>query len=123
MIVPRGLYGDAPPEPRSRLANNPTLLFSWWCTGMALTTILVRLMGRLVRNDRLFREDKIMALSIIPLLLRMAFIHPVLLFGTNNVATDSLSAEQIYTHSIGARLVLGARIFYALLWVSGCATY
>ncbi|EON68573.1 hypothetical protein W97_07831 [Coniosporium apollinis CBS 100218] len=119
MIVPRGLFGDAPPEPRSRLANNPTLLFSWWCTGMALTTILVRLMGRLVRNDRLFREDKLMALSIIPLLLRMAFIHPVLLFGTNNVATDSLSAEQIYTHSIGARLVLGARIFYALfIWTA-----
>ncbi|KAJ9640965.1 hypothetical protein H2199_005633 [Coniosporium tulheliwenetii] len=86
---------------------------------MALTTILVRLMGRLVRNDRLFREDKIMALSIIPLLLRMAFIHPVLLFGTNNVATDGLSAQQIYTHSIGARLVLGARIFYALfIWTA-----
>ena len=117
MISPRGIHSGAPPEPRTRVENNPTLLFSWWCTGCAITVILFRLSGRKIRNGHLFREDKIMALSMIPLLIRMALIHPVLLWGNNNVVTTGLSAEDIYHRSIGSRLVLGARIFYALLYV------
>jgi hypothetical protein len=114
MALPRGLYSTAPPEPHTRVQNNPTLLFSWWCTACAFTMILFRLCGRKIRNNRLFREDKIMALSIIPLLIRMALIHPVMLWGNNNVNTAGLSPEDIYHRSIGSRLVLGARIFYAL---------
>ncbi len=64
MAVPRHLYSTALPEPRTRMQNNPTLLFSWWCTACALTMILFRLSGRKIRNNRLFREDKIMALSM-----------------------------------------------------------
>ncbi len=97
------------------MQNNPTLLFSWWCTGMAVTIILFRICGRLVRTNRLFREDKVMAWSIVPLLIRMGLVHAVLLFGTNNVVTDGLSPESIHERSIGSRLVLGSRIFYALL--------
>lgn len=119
MLIPRGLYSSAPPEARTRIQNNPTLLFSWWCTGCAVTIVLFRLSGRKIRNARLFREDKIMALSLIPLLIRMALIHPVLLWGNNNVNTVGLSAEAIYHRSIGSRLVLGARIFYALfIWTA-----
>jgi len=117
MLNSRGLESSAPPDARTKLQNNPTLLFSWWCTGCAVTIVLFRLSGRKIRNARLFREDKIMALSLIPLLIRMALIHPVLLWGNNNVVTAGLSAEDIYHRSIGSRLVLGARIFYALLYV------
>lgn len=119
MILPRGLYSNAPPEPRTRMQNNPTLLFSWWCTGFAFVIILFRLSGRYVRNERLFREDKIMALSIIPLLIRMGFIHVVLLWGTNNVVAQGMSSEEIRHRAIGSRMVLGARIFYALfIWTA-----
>lgn len=119
MILPRGLYSSAPPEPRTRMQNNPTLLFSWWCTGFAFVIILFRLSGRYVRNERLFREDKIMALSIIPLLIRMGFIHVVLLWGTNNVAAQGMSSEEIQHRAVGSRMVLGARIFYALfIWTA-----
>lgn len=119
MFIQRGLYSSAPPQPRTKFQNNPTLLFSWWCTGCAVTVILFRLSGRKIRNARLFREDKIMALSLIPLLIRMALIHPVLLWGNNNVDTAGLSAQSIYHRSIGSKLVLGARIFYALfIWIS-----
>ncbi|OCL05293.1 hypothetical protein AOQ84DRAFT_100453 [Glonium stellatum] len=119
MILPRGLYSDAPPEPRTRMQNNPTLLFSWWCTGFAFVIIIFRLCGRYVRNERLFREDKIMALSIIPLLIRMGFVHVVLLWGTNNVVAAGLSSEEIHQRAIGSRMVLGARIFYALfIWTA-----
>jgi hypothetical protein len=68
-----------------------------------------------VRTEQLFKEDKIMALSILPLLVRMAFVHVVLLYGTNNVATDNLSSVQIEQRVIGSKLVIAARIFYTLL--------
>ena len=73
------------PMRRTRMDNHPTLLVSWWCSGCALVLILVRLWGRCVRTEKLFLEDKIMALSIIPLFVRMALVDPVMLWGTNNV--------------------------------------
>ena len=81
--------------------------------------ILFRLAGRYIRTERLFREDKIMALSLIPLMIRMAFVHCILLYGTNNVVTVGLTEDQIYYRSIGSRLVLASRIFYALfIWTA-----
>ena len=109
------LWSAAPPEPRSRQANYPTLLFSWWCTGFAVVIILFRLGGRKVRTNVLFREDHIMALSLIPLLMRMALVHVILLYGTNNVDPTGLSPLQIHHRSIGSRLVLASRICYAML--------
>ncbi|MCJ1381347.1 hypothetical protein MMC17_004457 [Xylographa soralifera] len=117
-LVARQIYSDAPPAQNS-IQDNPTLLVSWWCTGFALTIIIVRLCGRYVRTEKLFMEDRIMAWSIIPLLGRMAFIHIVLRWGTNNAITTGLSAEDIYHREIGSKLVLAARIFYAaFLWVA-----
>lgn len=112
---------SGPPANRSASANHATLLVSWWCTSFALVIILVRLWGRYERTRKFFMEDKIMALSIIPLLIRMGFAHPILLWGTNNISTVdvTLSPEQLYHHSLGGRLVLGARIFYALfIWTA-----
>ena len=106
---------DLPPPERTRLQNHPTLLISWWCTGFALFLILLRLWGRWVRSDQFFREDKIMALSILPLLIRMALVDPIMLYGTNSTTTIGLSERDIYYRSIGSRLVLSSRIFYALL--------
>ncbi len=45
----------------------------------------------------------------------MALVHVILLYGTNNTVTAGLSSEDVYKRSIGSRLVLAARIFYALL--------
>lgn len=118
-LVARALGDSPPPEARSRLQNNPTLLFSWWCTGFALTIILFRLAGRLVRTERLFREDKIMAWSIVPLVARMALVHFVLRYGTNNVDLSSVDPEDYFEREVGSRLVLGARIFFALfVWTA-----
>lgn len=119
----RRLYSAAP-DAQTRQDNNPTLLLSWWATGFALLIILVRVVGRAVRTERLFADDWTMALSVVPLLVRMACIHVVLLFGTNNVQPYDgdgsdfvLSPDDIHLREIGARLVLPARIFYALLCV------
>ena len=59
-----------------------------------------------------------MALSIIPLLARMGFVHVILLFGTNNaLVIDASNPEDITSRAIGSRLVLVSRIMYAALWV------
>jgi hypothetical protein len=115
-LVLRDIF-DQPPPPRLPFSNSkPTLLFSYWCTGFSLTIILIRLFGRMVRNNQLFREDKIMFWSIVPLLIRQGLVHVVLLWGTNNVdTTGNLSPQEIYDRSVGSRLVLASRVFYAIL--------
>lgn len=107
-----------PPQRHNRSANHPTLLVSWFCTGCALVIIILRVGGRYVRTERLFKEDKIMFASIIPLFIRMGLVHAILLFGTNNVTTDGLSPQDIHERSIGSKLVLASRMFYAILYVS-----
>ena len=116
MILPRSLFSDSPPERRTRAANNPTLLYSWWCTIFSAVIIATRLFGRYARNKRLFTEDKIMAWSLVPLMARMAFAHVVLIYGTNNVDIDGLvDPRRIRNREIGSQMVLAARICYALL--------
>ncbi|KAK3704903.1 hypothetical protein LTR37_013594 [Vermiconidia calcicola] len=115
------LWSQPPPAPRTRESNNPTLLFSWWCTIFAAVVIIVRLCGRKTRSNVLFKEDWIMMLALVPLFIRMGLIHVVLLYGTNNVETVGIeyTTTELYHRSIGARLVLAARIFYAMfIWIS-----
>lgn len=55
---------------------------------------------------------------LIPLFGRIAFVHVVLLYGTNNTVTTGLTARDIARREIGSRLVLVSRIFYAAtLWM------
>nr|OQO25836.1 hypothetical protein B0A51_09748 [Rachicladosporium sp. CCFEE 5018] len=120
-LTSRMLWSSAPPEPRTRLDNWPTLLYSWWATSFAAVVILTRLSGRKVRSNVLFREDWIMLFALIPLFIRMAFIHVVLVYGTNNVATEGVTYTvlELEHRRTGARLVLAARIWYAVfIWMS-----
>jgi len=74
---------------------------------------VLRVTGRYIRTEKLFREDWLAFACLIPLLIRMAFVHLVLLYGTNNMQTDGVSEDILQQRVIGSRLVLGARIFYA----------
>ena len=112
MAIVRRLYSSAPAA-ESTQDSHPTLLVSWWCTGFALGIILVRLSSRYIRTEKLFREDKVMFWSIVPLLFRMGMVHVVLLWGTNNASTAGLSATDIRHREIGSKIVLAARITYA----------
>ena len=114
-LTRRGPYPDVPPDFQSRNDVNPTLMMSWWATGFSLAIIIVRLCGRYVRIERFFPEDKVVMLSVIPLTIRMVFVHFVLVFGTNNTQTAGLTQDQIDKRVIGSKLVLAARIFYAIL--------
>ena len=100
---------------RTANQDHATLLISWWATGFAIFFIMVRVFGRISRTGRLFLEDKIMAWSVVPLVIRMGFVHVVLLYGTNNTTTEGLTARDIHFREIGSKCVLPARIFYAAL--------
>ncbi|KAI9825690.1 MAG: hypothetical protein M1832_001034 [Thelocarpon impressellum] len=116
-IAPR-LYSPDPPPLRTRMQDQPTLLVSWWCTGFAMTIIAFRLTGRIIRTERLFREDKIMALALIPLAARMGLVHVVLIWGTNNTDIAGLDPAAISRREVGSGLVLASRIMYAaVLWI------
>ncbi|KAH6615986.1 hypothetical protein B0J18DRAFT_484792 [Chaetomium sp. MPI-SDFR-AT-0129] len=114
-------FYSAPPPARPFRDDKVTLLTSWWITAMCATVIILRLVGRFLRVERLFREDKIAALVLVPLVLRMALIHPVLLSGTNNVLVDEahpLTEDEVYRRSVASRLVLVTRVLQpAILWL------
>lgn len=102
-----------PPAARAFRDDKATLLVCWWCTIFAAVIILFRVCGRYIRSERLFKEDWLAFACMIPLFGRMALVHVILLFGTNNTTTEGLSAEDIHRREIGSRLVLVSRIFYA----------
>ena len=121
MLLPR-LYDNQPPPPQTKAQWNPTLLVSWWCTGFALAAILVRVCGRYVRTEKLFPEDKIACLSIIPLMGRMALVHVILIWGTNNTTTQGMTPLEIRHREIGSKLILAERILYAgFIWTAKLA--
>lgn len=106
-------FASEAPAARTFHEDKPTLLVCWWCTLYAITIIMFRICGRYVRAEKLFLDDKIMFAAVIPLLGRMAFVHVVLLFGTNNILTADLTDAEIHKRTIGSRMVLLARLFDA----------
>jgi hypothetical protein len=110
-----GLYSDPPPlHPFSQ--DKPTLLVCWWITTFCTVLILLRVSGRYIRTETLFREDKTAALALVPLLLRMGCVHVVLLWGTNNVDLDGvrLSEIELRRREVGSGLVLAARVLFLI---------
>ena len=118
MSVPSGLFPaySAPPPARTSSNDHPTLLVAYWCTGACIALIMMRIMGRYIRVSLLHRDDKMMFLTLIPLLAHQAFQHVVLLYGTNNAAgIEYMDAQDLRHRRIGSGMVLGARITYAML--------
>jgi hypothetical protein len=54
-------------------------LTNWRVTVLCAAVVVIRLLGRLIRVEKLFREDVFAAAALVQLLLRMAFVDPVLL--------------------------------------------
>lgn len=49
----------------------------------------------------------------------MALVHVVLIWGTNNTATTGLTEIEIRHREIGSKIVLAARVFYAMfIWIA-----
>jgi hypothetical protein len=113
------LYSDAPSY-REFKYDKPTLLVCWWATSLCACVILLRVAGRFIRTERLFPEDRIAALAIIPLFLRMGCVHYIILNGTNNIERDGmvLSENELAHIEIASGLVLLSRVLYAATYVA-----
>ncbi|KAK3954409.1 hypothetical protein QBC32DRAFT_88398 [Pseudoneurospora amorphoporcata] len=115
------LYTD-PPALRPFSDDKPILLVSWWLTLFCTAVIILRVIGRYVRMEKLLLEDKIAALALIPMYLRIACVHVVLVYGTNNVQLVNqeglhLSQQALDRRVVGSKLVLATRFFYfTTLW-------
>ncbi|KAH6635540.1 hypothetical protein B0J18DRAFT_50498 [Chaetomium sp. MPI-SDFR-AT-0129] len=113
------LYSD-PPPPRPFSEDKPTLLVCWWITIFCAVIIALRVVGRFIRTEKLFREDKTAALALVPLFLRMGCVHVILIYGTNNAILEGagFSDEELHQRSIASGLVLLSRVLYAAtLWI------
>ena len=112
------LFGGAfssPPLPDTPVQKNVALWITWCCTGISLAIIIARLVGRWLRTAKFFHDDKIIALSIVPLCGRMAAVYMMILLGTNNVTLDGLTPDQITARKYGSQLVLAARLTFTAL--------
>ena len=94
---------------------------------------------RYVRTLTVNNDDWWMVLSFIPLGIRIALAHLILIWGTNNINLDGFDAfrvggtaarpgegiqwgldEEIRRREKGSRVVLGARVAYVALYVRIC---
>ncbi|KAH8151399.1 uncharacterized protein LAJ45_04602 [Morchella importuna] len=115
----KGLYDPTigPPPPRNSHQDRPTLLVTWWCSSLCLFIIVSRVVGRFARTMKIFNDDKWMAATAIPLMIRMGLIHAVLVLGTNNADTTGMTEEEVRKRTLGSKLVLAARVWYAVfIW-------
>ncbi|KAG5989158.1 hypothetical protein E4U43_004557, partial [Claviceps pusilla] len=104
-----------PPELRAFRLDKPTLLVCWWATSFCTLMILLRITGRFIRTERLFIEDKVAAVALIPLNFRMACVHYVLKYGTNNADFSGieLTPTELRHKALASGLVLLSRFCYA----------
>lgn len=114
-MIQLGAGNDAEPAAQSATDISSAVAFGWWVTAFVAVIIVARLIGRKVRTNVYFREDIIMAVALIPLFIRMALIHAVLVYGTNNVDIRGLNPSDVHDRVRGSQLVLAARIFFAML--------
>ena len=112
------LYSDPPPL-HLFSEDKPTLLVCWWITSFCVVIIAMRIIGRFIRTEKLFREDKTAALALVPLLARMGCVQVILVYGTNNAQLDgaALSDEDLHHKSVASGLVLLSRVLYAATYV------
>ncbi|PTB45556.1 uncharacterized protein TrAFT101_000995 [Trichoderma asperellum] len=113
------IYSD-PPALRDFSQDKPSLLVCWWATIFCALMILLRIVGRFIRTEKLFAEDKFAAVALIPLFLRMGCVHFILVNGTNNADFTgvTLTPEELRKKSIASGLVLLSRVLYAAtLWI------
>lgn len=76
---------------------------------------MCRVVGRYARTMRAFPDDKWMAASAVPLMIRVGLVHAVLVLGTNNVDSTGMGEEEVRRRELGSRLVLASRVMYAVL--------
>jgi len=132
VLAPRGLYSSTPAF-RPTFLDHPTLLITYWCSLFCVFLIFGRLFWRFVRLLKVYRDDRWMVASIIPLGIRLGLAHLILIWGTNNISLAGFDEfrtpqtgkeyvkwgldEEIRRRGNGSKCVLAARVAYVALYV------
>ncbi|KAK1141909.1 hypothetical protein N8T08_008422 [Aspergillus melleus] len=102
---------------------NTTLVLLWLFTWLTVTLIATRLLMRKVRRKPFVLGDYLSFAAILCALVRLALVHVILIWGTNNMSLDMRQAhhftdQEIHQREIGSKFALCNRVFYnSYLWV------
>lgn len=95
------------------------LIILWFLTGAAVAIMILRLVLRTYRKQRLELGDYFTIAAIISVLLRGAVIHVALVWGTNSITSAArtkinFTPQEIYRREIGSKLTIVNRVFYTV---------
>jgi hypothetical protein len=94
-----------------------TLIILWVFTWMAIGLIVLRLLLRKVKGLKFVLGDYFSMGAILCALVRLALVHVILIWGTNNMSTTfrhthHFTPEEIRRREIASKFVLTNRVFY-----------
>ena len=95
------------------------LIILWFLTGAAVAIMILRLLLRIHRKQRLETGDYFTIAAIVSILLRGAVIHVALVWGTNSIPsanrkTINFTAKEVYRREVGSKLTIVNRVFYTV---------
>ncbi|KAI9815106.1 MAG: hypothetical protein M1827_002949 [Pycnora praestabilis] len=99
------------------------LVTVWACTWSAMVIMVFRLGFRKFREEKFKGSDYMTMGAMFCLITRLALIHVVLVWGTNNVTkefrdTHHFTTGELYRREVGSKLTIINRVFYnSFLWL------
>ncbi|KAJ5874133.1 uncharacterized protein N7529_002563 [Penicillium soppii] len=100
-----------------------TLIILWLFTWVAIGLIVLRLLMRKLKGFKFVLGDYFAMGAILCALIRLALVHVILIWGTNNMSTKfrhthDFTPEEIRRREIASKFVLTNRVFYnSYLWL------
>ncbi|KAJ6180253.1 hypothetical protein N7519_010714 [Penicillium mononematosum] len=100
-----------------------TLIILWVFTWLAIGLIVLRLLLRKLKGRQFIQGDYFAMGAILCALVRLALVHVILIWGTNNMSTTfrrshNFTPEEIRHREIASKFVLANRVFYnSYLWL------
>lgn len=94
-----------------------TLIIVWVFSWAAITIMAVRLLWQRIQRRKFSLGDYLTMGAIFCAVARLALIHVVLIWGSNNLtkafrATHHFNSTELYQREVGSKLTLVNRIFY-----------
>lgn len=98
-------------------AMDSTLIILWVFTWAAIGLMVLRLLVRKWKGSQFLLGDYFSLGAILCALVRLALVHVILIWGTNNMTTTfrhthHFTSEEIRRREIASKLVLANRVFY-----------
>lgn len=97
--------------------DDVTIIIVWTFSWVAITIMAVRILWQRLQMRQLNLGDYLTMGAIFCAIARVAIIHVVLIWGSNNVtatfrATHHFSSTELYQREVGSKLTLVNRVFY-----------